>query len=80
VLYQRASLARDAEETSTERGTTDFILNVCVQEEADVEIMLHKALSNGAKKIGSTTKHSWGTTVKFRDLDGHLWEVMWNAA
>lgn len=79
VLYERESLARDAEETATERGTTDFILNIGAQTEKEVEVLLNSAVKNGAKKVGNISKHSWGTTAKFRDLDGHLWEIMWSA-
>lgn len=80
VLYQRSSLARDAEEACTERGSTDFVLNIGVEKESDVEVLLNKALSNGGKKVGSTIKLAWGATAKFRDLDGRLWEIMWSAA
>ena len=80
VLYQRESLARDVDELNMEKGATDFVLNYNVQNEADVQLMLNKVLSIGAKQLGDLNKQSWGTTAKFRDLDGHLWEIMWSAA
>ncbi len=78
VLYQREALARSAQESETKKGSTEFLLTCYVEQEAELQIMLDKALAAGGKQLGTVNQESWGTTAHFRDLDGHLWEIMWN--
>ena len=79
VLYSRTSLARDAQEPPLPKGSTDFILTHYVAAECDVKSLLSRATAAGATLVGAIDKQRWGTSGMFRDLDGHLWQVMWNA-
>jgi uncharacterized protein len=77
VLYSRAALTRDAQEPPLPKGSTDFILTHYVATERDVESFLDQAMAAGATLVGGIDRQPWGTSGMFRDLDGHLWQVMW---
>jgi predicted lactoylglutathione lyase len=80
VLYEQASLTRDAQEAETSRGATRFILSHYAPTKDDVDALLRRAQSAGATLVGDAQEEPWGYAGLFRDLDGHLWQIVWNKA
>jgi predicted lactoylglutathione lyase len=78
VLYAQASLARDAQEPEMSRGATRFILSHYAASKDGVDALLRRAEAAGATLVGDAQEEPWGYAGSFRDLDGHLWQVVWN--
>jgi catechol 2,3-dioxygenase-like lactoylglutathione lyase family enzyme len=78
VLYERTALARDAGEPAPRRGSPPFLLSHYVDDRSEVDALLARAEAAGATRIGPTEEQTWGYFGRFRDLDGHVWEVLWN--
>ena len=78
VLYAQTSLTRDAQESDTSRGATRFILSHYAASKDGVAALLRRAQSAGATVVGEAQEEPWGYAGLFRDLDGHLWEIVWN--
>ena len=78
TLYPRSELAKDAAVPVGPPQSTEFSLGQFVASRADVDRILEQAAAAG----GSVTPphdRPWGIySGYFRDLDGHLWEVIWN--
>ena len=56
-----------------------FSLGHLVPSKGDVDALLAQAEEAGATLIGKPYERPWGIySGFFRDLDGHLWEVIWN--
>ncbi len=50
-----------------------------VENPADVAQIFERAVAAGALGISSPQEKSWGgTSCFFADLDGNIWEVVWN--
>ena len=50
-----------------------------VASKAEVDAVLARAVAAGATRTDETHKRPWGIySGYFRDLDGHLWEIIWN--
>ena len=77
-LYPRADLAKDAAIPVGPPQSGEFSLAQLVQRRADVDRLLLRAEAAGAS-ITPPHERPWGIySGYFRDLDGHLWEVIWN--
>jgi predicted lactoylglutathione lyase len=77
-LYPRADLAKDAAIPVGPPQSGEFSLAQLVQRRTDVDELLQKAEDAGAS-ITPPHDRPWGVySGYFRDLDGHLWEVIWN--
>jgi uncharacterized protein len=77
-LYPRADLAKDAEISLARAHSGEFSLAQLVGSRADVDELLEKAAAAGAT-ITPAHERPWGIySGYFRDLDGHLWEVIWH--
>jgi len=77
-LYPRTDLAKDAEIPVRGAQSGEFSLGQLVQSRADVDEFLGEAEAAGAS-ITPPHERPWGIySGYFRDLDGHLWEVIWN--
>jgi catechol 2,3-dioxygenase-like lactoylglutathione lyase family enzyme len=77
-LYPRGDLAKDAEIPVRGAQSGEFSLGQLVQSRTDVDEVLLKAEAAGAS-ITPPHERPWGIySGYFRDLDGHLWEVIWN--
>ncbi len=77
-LYPRSDLAKDAEIPVRGAQSGEFSLGQLVQSRTDVDELLGKAEAAGAS-ITPPYERPWGIySGYFRDLDGHLWEVIWN--
>lgn len=80
VLYPRAALAQDAQEYDARPSSAEFILTHVVGSKEEVDELLQRAESAGATLVGQPIDESWGYSGKFKDVDGHLWEVLWNSS
>jgi len=80
VLYPRAALAQDAQEQDARPSSAEFILTHVVGSKEEVDELLQHAESAGATLVGQPIDESWGYSGKFKDVDGHLWEVLWNSS
>lgn len=79
ALYPRAELAKDAGLPNSGRSALEFSLGYFVSKREDVDALLHRAGSAGATVIGEPHDRPWGIySGYFKDLDGHLWEIIWS--
>ncbi|HXB64450.1 MAG TPA: VOC family protein [Solirubrobacteraceae bacterium] len=79
MLYPRSELAKDANIAPGTAHSGEFSIGHLVATRADVDALLARADHAGAKLTGRPHDRPWGIySGYFRDLDGHLWEVIWN--
>jgi uncharacterized protein len=77
-LYPRIDLAKDAAIPAGPARPGEFSLGHLVQSRAEVDELLEKAEAAGAA-VTMPRDRPWGIySGYFRDLDGHLWEIIWN--
>ncbi len=77
-LYSRADLAKDAAIPAAQAHSGEFSLAQLVRSRAEVDELLRKAASAGAT-VAPAHDRPWGIySGYFRDLDGHLWEIIWH--
>lgn len=80
ALYPREELAKDAKVPYAAAKTGEFSIGHAVGSRADVDAVLAEAEAAGATVTDPAHDRPWGIySGYFRDLDGHLWEVLWNA-
>ena len=78
MLYPRSELAKDANAV-LEPGTGSFSIGHFVSSKAEVDAVLARAEAAGATLTDEAHERPWGIySGYFRDLDGHLWEIIWN--
>jgi uncharacterized protein len=78
TLYPRSELAKDASVPAGEPQSGQFSLGQLVASRADVDRVLERAAAAGAS-VTPPHDRPWGIySGYFRDLDGHLWEVIHN--
>jgi catechol 2,3-dioxygenase-like lactoylglutathione lyase family enzyme len=81
ALWPRAELAR---ETGLEAGeptfrAAEFSIGHNVASRDEVDRVLAQAAAAGARIIDPGQDRVWGGySGYFQDLDGHLWEIVWN--
>jgi catechol 2,3-dioxygenase-like lactoylglutathione lyase family enzyme len=79
ALYPRSELAKDAHVPFGPPKTGEFSIGHVVASKADVDALLAAAEAAGATVTERPHDRPWGIySGYFRDLDGHLWEIMWN--
>lgn len=79
VLYPRHELAKVAKESTGERRSSlEVILSHPAGSREEVDSILGRAKAAGATLPGPAQEQPWGYFGYFKDLDGHLWEVIWN--
>jgi catechol 2,3-dioxygenase-like lactoylglutathione lyase family enzyme len=79
ALWPRDSIARDTDLPRTPRSATEFTLGHNVRTTEEVDRVLEQARAAGATIVKPAGKTFWGGYAGyFQDLDGHLWEVLWN--
>jgi uncharacterized protein len=77
-LYPRSDLAKDASIPAGQARPGEFSLGQLVQSRAEVDELIEKAEAAGAA-VTTPRDRPWGIySGYFRDLDGHLWEIIWN--
>jgi uncharacterized protein len=78
ALYPRSELAKDAN-VELAPSTGAFSIGHLVASKEDVDVVLAEAEAAGATLTEQPHERPWGIySGYFRDLDGHLWEVIWN--
>jgi uncharacterized protein len=79
ALYPRQELAKDANIPLGLPTTGEFSIGHAVAGKEDVDALLAQAQAAGATLTDPAHDRPWGIySGYFRDLDGHLWEVLWN--
>jgi uncharacterized protein len=79
ALYPRQELAKDANIPLGLPTTGEFSIGHAVAGKEDVDALLAQAQAAGATLTDPAHDRPWGIySGYFRDLDGHLWEIMWN--
>jgi len=77
-LYPRSELVKDAAIPAGPARPGEFSLGQLVQSRAEVDELIEKAEAAGAA-VTTPRDRPWGIySGYFRDLDGHLWEIIWN--
>jgi catechol 2,3-dioxygenase-like lactoylglutathione lyase family enzyme len=81
ALWAREDLALDSGLAVTPPSATECSLGYNVGSAAEVDDVMAVATRAGARIVKPADKTFWGGyTGYFQDLDGHLWEVVWNPA
>jgi hypothetical protein len=79
ALYPRTELAKDAGIPFEPPKSGEFSIGHLVASRQDVDALLAAAAAAGAILTGPPRDRPWGIySGYFRDLDGHLWEIIWN--
>jgi uncharacterized protein len=79
ALYPRTELAKDAGVPIGPAQSGEFSIGHLVPSRQDVDALLSQAEAAGAALTGPPHDRPWGIySGYFRDLDGHLWEIIWN--
>jgi catechol 2,3-dioxygenase-like lactoylglutathione lyase family enzyme len=79
ALYPRTELAKDAGVPFEPPKSGEFSIGHLVATKADVDALLAQAEAAGATLSEPPHDRPWGIySGYFRDLDGHLWEIIWN--
>jgi catechol 2,3-dioxygenase-like lactoylglutathione lyase family enzyme len=79
ALYARTDLAKDANVPFGPPKTGEFSIGQLVADKSDVDVLLAEAKAAGATLTDEPHERPWGIySGYFRDLDGHLWEIIWN--
>ena len=79
ALYPRTELAKDAGVPLGPAQSGEFSIGQLVPSRQDVDTLLAQAEAAGATLTGPAHDRPWGIySGYFRDLDGHLWEIIWN--
>lgn len=78
-LYGRADLAKDANMQLGPPKSAEFSIGHLVASRKEVDALLAEAEAAGATLTDRPHERPWGIySGYFRDLDGHLWEIIWN--
>ncbi len=79
ALYPRTELAKDAKVPDSAASSLEFSLGHIVGSRKAVDALLKKAQAAGGTVTDKPHDRAWGIySGYFKDLDGHLWEIVWN--
>jgi uncharacterized protein len=79
ALWPRKSIAHDTGLAVTPASPTEMTLGHNVSAKSEVDAIMEKAVSAGAKIVKPAHDTFWGGySGYFQDHDGHLWEIVWN--
>ena len=79
ALWPRSSISHDTGLPLDPASSTEMTLGHNVSSRADVDAVMATADAAGAVIIKPAHDTFWGGySGYFKDLDGHLWEVVWN--
>ena len=79
ALYPRSELGKDSNLSETKPSALEFSLGYIVESKEAVDKLLRQAESAGAIVTDKAHNRAWGIySGYFKDLDGHLWEIIWN--
>ncbi len=81
ALYPRSELVKDAKVVAGLPNSGEFSIGHLVDTKEAVDAVLAEAKEAGAALTDEPHERPWGIySGYFRDLDGHLWEIIWNPA
>lgn len=79
ALWPRKSIAKDTGIPLQSPSVTELTIGHNVASKAEVDAVMKQAKKAGAKIIKPAADTFWGGYAGyFQDLDGHLWEAVWN--
>ena len=79
ALWPRKSIAHDTGLAVTLASPTEMTLGHNVSTKSEVDVIMVRAASAGAKIVKPAHDTFWGgCSGYFQDPDGHLWEIVWN--
>jgi catechol 2,3-dioxygenase-like lactoylglutathione lyase family enzyme len=79
ALYPRSELAKDSGIPDMPPSSLEFSIGYLAESEEAVDRLLDQAQAAGATVTDAACHRPWGIySGYFKDLDGHLWEVIWN--
>ncbi|HEX2558728.1 VOC family protein [Phenylobacterium sp.] len=79
AIWAQADLAHDTGLPLTPVSSTAFTIGHNVTSRDEVDATIAQARSAGADILKTPQDTFWGGYAGyFRDLDGHVWEVVWN--
>jgi catechol 2,3-dioxygenase-like lactoylglutathione lyase family enzyme len=79
ALWPRKSIAHDTRLAAGPASPTEMTLGHNVSSKVEVDAVMERAVSAGAVIVKSAHDTFWGGySGYFQDLDGHLWEIVWN--
>jgi predicted lactoylglutathione lyase len=79
-LYPRRELAKDAKIEAATPSTGSFSIGHAVATREEVDALLDAAEVAGASVTVKAYDRPFGVySGYFKDPDGHLWEILWNA-
>jgi uncharacterized protein len=78
-LYPRTDLAKDAKQEIGAGNPSAFSLGYLTETKEQVDAILQQAKAAGATITDEPRERPWGIySGYFTDVDGHLWEIIWN--
>ena len=79
ALWPKKSIARDTNITGQTRSSLEFTIGHNVNSREEVDRVMAQAENAGARIIKTPQNTFYGGYGGyFQDLDGHLWEIVWN--
>ena len=79
AVFSRDDLALDAKIDRTLPSSTEFSIGHMVNSKNEVDEVMESARKAGARVVKPAQDAFWGGYHGyFQDLDGHLWEILWN--
>jgi uncharacterized protein len=79
AIWERKSLAKEANVAISSPSSSEFTIGHNVNSKSEVDKVMLEAEKAGAKITDPAKDTFWGGySGHFLDIDGHLWEVVWN--
>jgi uncharacterized protein len=79
ALYPRSDLAKDSKIPLVSASSIEFSIGYLAESKDEVDSLLRQAQTAGATLTDPAHDRPWGIySGYFKDLDGHLWEIIWN--
>jgi catechol 2,3-dioxygenase-like lactoylglutathione lyase family enzyme len=79
AIWPRKSISRDSGIAVGPSSPTEFTLGHNVSSREEVDAVMEQARKAGAVIVKDAHNTFWGGySGYFQDLDGHLWEIVWN--
>ncbi|HEX9532513.1 MAG TPA: VOC family protein [bacterium] len=79
ALYPRSALAKDAKIQVSPPSPSQLTIGQLVRSKKEVDAIMQQAERAGAHVTDPARDRFWGGySGYFQDLDGHLWEIVWN--
>ncbi|MDQ9170919.1 VOC family protein [Oxalobacteraceae bacterium R-40] len=79
ALWPRKSIGHDTGLAVGPASSTEMTLGHNVSSKEEVDVVMAKAVAAGAVIVKPAHDTFWGGySGYFQDLDGHLWEIVWN--